>query len=72
MAELDGPVTPDVLGRGRGGGGVVLDPPAVALSSAISRFWLCGDAYIIELLSTVFFLFFFLQPAAHQAQSDKQ
>lgn len=38
--------------------GIVLDAPAVALSSAVSRFWLCGGAYIIELLSTVFYLFF--------------
>lgn len=52
----------------RGWTAVVLDPPALPLSSAVSRFWLCGDACIIELLST----FFFLQPPAHQARSNKQ
>lgn len=73
MADLGGPVTPGVLERWWGGG-VVLDAPApaAALSSAVSRFWLCGGAYIIELLSTVFYFFVFLQLAAHQAQSDKQ
>lgn len=47
MAELHGPVTLGVVGR--------RSSLIRLLSSAVSRFWLCGGAYIIELLSTFFY-----------------